>query len=305
VSALKDTPFLWVEAFRCSASLISREAVSGDKGYQWTASYSERIGEFNVVTENVSMSGTLIRSNGAQLVTPEELATYQAPPPQGRWYPLPHSEVYHRVRVTLEDAGFIIERQQLAVSREGSRFFGTVDLQSRLAEGINLAVGIRNSIDKSFPIGFVAGSRVMVCENLAFAGELLVTRKHTKHGSLRFGSDIQEAVMRLDRFKVEESLRIVAMQDVAITDQRAESLIIRAMDKGIIATQDIPRVLTEWRVPAFKEFENRTLWSLFNAFTSALKPKEDANPQRYATLTMRLSSHLVPLEVQQNLSTAV
>lgn len=258
-----------------------------------------------MVAENAQESKTtLMRHCGAELVTPEKLQEFEAPPPQGRWYPLAHNEVYQRVRVTLEDAGFTIERHQLAVSNEGKRFFGTLDLQSKLADGISLAVGIRNSVDKSFPIGFVAGSRVFVCDNLAFTSDILVRRKHTKHGIVRFGSDIQEAVTRLDRFKVEEAIRIVAMQEVDITDQRAESLIVRAMDQGIITTQDIPKVLTEWRVPQYKEFENKTLWSLFNAFTSALKPKEDANPQRYAALTMRLSGHLVPQEVQANLTLA-
>jgi hypothetical protein len=92
----------------------------------------------------------LIRHCGAELVTPEELRAYQAPPPQGRWYPLEHSTVYERVTSTLTDAGFVIESQPLAVSSEGNRFFGTLDLQSKLADGITHAVGIGNSVEKVF-----------------------------------------------------------------------------------------------------------------------------------------------------------
>ncbi len=90
--------------------------------------------------------------------------------------------------------GFTVQREQLTVTKEGKRFFGTLDLVSTLADGVTLSVGIRNSVDKSFPIGFCAGSRVLVCDNLAFHGELLVTRKHTKHGATRFGLDIDHAV---------------------------------------------------------------------------------------------------------------
>jgi hypothetical protein len=86
--------------------------------------------------------------------------------------------------------------------------------------------------------------------------------------------------MRLDRFKEEESVRISAMQETIIGDERAESLIVRALDRNVITSQDIPKVLTEWRTPRHEVFATRNLWSLFNAFTSALKPKEDANPQR-------------------------
>jgi hypothetical protein len=40
-------------------------------------------------------------------------------------------------------------------------------------------VGLRNSHDKSFPIGIAFGSRVFVCDNLAFHGEHVIRRKHT------------------------------------------------------------------------------------------------------------------------------
>ena len=44
---------------------------------------------------------------------------------------------------------------KLAVSADRARFFGTIDLQTPVAAGVSLAVGIRNSTDKSLPIGFV------------------------------------------------------------------------------------------------------------------------------------------------------
>lgn len=237
---------------------------------------------------------TLLRGSGTELVTVEQLATYEAPPPQGRWFPLPHISVYQKAREAMDAFGFTVQREQLTVAKEGKRFFGTLDLVSDLAEGVTLAVGIRNSVDKTFPIGFAAGSRVICCSNLAFHGELLIARKHTKHGALRFANDIDVAVGRLEQFKVEEKKRIEIMRNEHITDMKAESLIVRAMDAGIISSQDIPKVLTEWRVPGYKEFEDRVLYSLFNAFTSAMKPKCEANPQRYASLTMKLSAHLIP-----------
>lgn len=240
--------------------------------------------------------GTLLKGSGTELVTAEGLRGYETPPPQGRWFPIPHYVVYTHARGELHSSGFTVQREQLAVTKQGNRFFGTIDLASNLADGVSLSVGIRNSMDKSFPIGFAAGSRVLVCDNLAFHGDLLVSRKHTKNGIIRFADDIKGAVGRLELFKEEESKRIDVMRNQSVTDMKAESLIVRAMDNGIISSQDIPKVLTEWRVPGFKEFEDRTLWSLFNAFTSAMKPKNEANPQRYSSLTMKLSAHLIPQE---------
>lgn len=40
-------------------------------------------------------------------------------------------------------------------------------------------VGLRNSHDKRFLVGISFGSRVFVCDNLAFTGDHVVKRKHT------------------------------------------------------------------------------------------------------------------------------
>lgn len=239
-------------------------------------------------------SSTLIRSNGAALVTSDELRKFEAPPSQGRWFPMAHSEVFDRVSNTLTDAGFVIRASQLSVSKNGHRFFGTLDLGSLVADGVFLAVGIRNSTDKSFPISFCGGSKVFVCENLSFYADLLISRKHTKNGLTHFSSDISNAVARLDQFKVDEARRIEVMQRTELHEERAESLIVRALDKNIINTQEISKVLSEWRQPSFKDFEARTYWGLMNAFTTVMGKGEGNNPSRYAVRTMKLSAHLLP-----------
>ena len=50
------------------------------------------------------------------------------------------------------------------MSRGDSQFFGTIDLESPIVEGVSLAVGVRNSIDKSLPIAFAAGERIFICD---------------------------------------------------------------------------------------------------------------------------------------------
>ena len=41
-------------------------------------------------------------------------------------------------------------------------------------------LGLRNSHDKTFPTGIVAGASVFVCDNLSFSGEVKFARKHTR-----------------------------------------------------------------------------------------------------------------------------
>ncbi len=240
------------------------------------------------------VSSSLCLHAGARHVSTEELAQVKAPPPEGRWFPLSHGSVLTRVRETLGEAGYLVRREQLGLSRNDARFFGVLDLGTALTSGVSLAVGVRNSTDKSFPLGFCAGSRCFVCDNLAFRAELLVRKKHTRYGEQRFAQAIAEAVTKLSEFKEAEAGRIKAMQHRELTAPVADSLILRAFEKGIVTAPLLPRVIKEWREPTFDDFRDRTYWSLFNAFTAVLGDRAKTNPHQFAVTTMRLSAHLDP-----------
>ena len=234
----------------------------------------------------------LVLHCGAVPVTADELGRFRTPPPEGKWFPVSHASVLGTVKSTLHDAGYEIRNERLGVMRDGSRFFGTLDLATPLATGVSLAVGVRNSVDKSFPLGFVAGSRVFCCDNLAFRSELMVKRKHTLRGEARFAEGIAQAVMSLTQFKEMEQARIRAMVNTDLKSDLADALILRAYEKGIISILDLAHVLKEWRQPSFDEFSDRTVWSLFNAFTTALGQRALKQPQAFAVQTMRLNSLL-------------
>jgi hypothetical protein len=180
------------------------------------------------------------------------------------------------------------------VLRDGSRFFGTLDLKSPISEGISLAVGIRNSVDKSFPLGFCAGSRVFVCDNLAFRSELLVRRKHTIHGERDFVRRIAEAVGSLPSFQEQEAIRIERMKGEELSVDQADALILRGYERAIIGHRELVKVLQQWRNPPFEEFRPRTAWTLLNAFTGAMKDRGGSQPQHFAAQTMRLHAMLDP-----------
>ena len=205
--------------------------------------------------------------------------------------PIKHTTVIDTAVSTLAEAGYTVAKQRLALSSQGSRFFGVLDLSNELTKDgtVTLAVGIRSSYDKSYPLGFCAGSRVFVCDNLAFRADLMVKRKHTVNGAAHFSNDIANSVMNLCSFKEAEATRITTMQEAGITDERAESLMLRAcLAKGIIAQRMLPEVWREWREPGHEAFQPRTAWSLLNAFTSVLRPLQERNPADLARRTMRL-----------------
>ena len=98
------------------------------------------------------VQATLMNHRGAVAVDRQAPALIEAPPPTDTWFPVKHSVVLDRVAETLDGAGFGIEEMQLSVARDNQRFFGTFRLKTKVSDEVSLAVGIRNSTDKSFPI---------------------------------------------------------------------------------------------------------------------------------------------------------
>jgi hypothetical protein len=240
----------------------------------------------------MAASSNLVLHAGASPATLEDLKHFRAPAPEGRWYPVSHARVVETVKATLEEAGYDIKKEAYGVMRNGGRFFGTLDLGTSIASGVTLAVGIRNSVDKSFPLGFCAGNRVFVCDNLAFRSELLVRKKHTLNGERNFVKSIASAVTSLTSFKEAEGERITRFMHTPLGNDLADALILRAYERGVIGAHQLPRVIREWRNPAFEEFVPRTVWSLMNAFTSALRERAVLQPHAFAVQTMQLNGLL-------------
>ena len=230
----------------------------------------------------------LVLHCGARQVERGALALVPTPPATQTWVPVGHETVVATIEQSLRVSGFEVRKSEFGLSRGDARLFATFTLGSVLAAGVSLAVAVRNSMDKSFPMGFAAGSRVFCCDNLALRAELLVRRKHTLHGLDRFTEAIANAVTGLTQFQQAETKRIERMREVEVGDTQAESVMLRAFAAKLVSHRVLPGVLRHWREPAHDEFRPRTVFSLLNAFTSAMGPRAKTNPQVYAASTMRL-----------------
>jgi hypothetical protein len=239
-------------------------------------------------------TSALCLHRGAVRVNEEELARYQPPPATDTWFPVSHRAVYDTTVARLTEAGYRVRSTALGVSQDGHRFFGTLDLDTTLVSGVSLAVGVRNSTDKTFPLGFCAGNRTFVCDNLAFRSELLVRRKHTRFGELRFGNAIAQAVGSLKHFVEVEAERVRRMQHEEVTDDRAHALILKAYLRQLVSYRLLRHAVAQWECPSFEEWGGKTLWRLANAFTWTMADVAKRNPNEYSDRTIRLNAMLSP-----------
>ena len=225
----------------------------------------------------------------------EELQAVPTPAATATHFPIPFARTLDITLSNLRDAGFTPTKQRLALLRN-ERFFATIDLESTLVTGVNMAVAIRSSHDASLAYGFVAGNRTFCCDNLAMSSDLSVhvKRKHTKNGEECFATAMSKTIReRLPQFQQHEAARIEHMQHTPMSDANAESMLLRLyQDEGILSPRNLPVALKEWREPSFHDFDERNVWRLYSAITYAIAPRFQANPQAAAAATIRLGGLL-------------
>lgn len=82
-------------------------------------------------------------------------------------------------------------------------------------------------------------------------------------------------------------------------EKSAHDLIIRAVDCRAITTTQVPSVLKEWREPTYPDFQPRTAWSLFNAFTENYKTLEPSTALHRSQALHGLFDQLVGIPFQE------
>jgi hypothetical protein len=214
------------------------------------------------------MNGQLYLHCGALSASLEDLAAIDTPPPTNTWKPIPHIAIAEILLSEAEHVGFQVTRQSYGLNESGKQMFGVLDF----AAGTNdysYAVGFRNSHDKSWAAGVVAGHRVVVCDNLAFSGEYVEKRKHLvgndfvqmlKDAFAFIPQKLEEMTKNLERLKME-----------GLTDDQARLAIFKAYELGAISSSRIGQVWQEYQQPTFEEFSKPTQYNLLMAFTEIAK----------------------------------
>lgn len=218
------------------------------------------------------VNSTLVAHCGAQKIAREELKDIPVPEGTKTHVPLSHFEIVEALEESLAYRHLTVVKDEYAVSADGMKMFGVMDLNCQFTEG-RFSIGLRNSNDKSMRLALTAGYRVFVCDNMAFSGDFTpLSHKHTRNLALR--DSISIAVDRIHRNFETLETQVRAMTEFGLSDNDAKLFIYRAfLDRAL---KGVPRHLMfevhdYYFNPDYDEFRARNLWSLSNAFTSAFK----------------------------------
>jgi len=115
----------------------------------------------------------------SKIVTEAEVINVPAVPFTDTFHPIHHKDVIGVMKESIRQTGLEIVSSYYTLARDGMQVFAVWDLSEGNSE-MCWSIGIRNSMDKSLALGIVSGTRVFVCSNLAFSGDFVEFRKHTK-----------------------------------------------------------------------------------------------------------------------------
>ena len=225
---------------------------------------------------------TLMLHTGGETISSADLRHLTTPDPTASHVPIPHHAVVDMVRYALGFFRHELLEEHHAVTPDGMNYFGVLSLRSPYGDYTDM-IGLRNSHKKQFPIGIAIGSRVFVCDNLAFHADHVIRRKHTANAKRDLPGLVSEVIEPLYLARQAQAERIGAYKGVALPDALADQAIMAMYRQDVINLTRIADVLSAYEDPPH-DWGDKTPWRMFNAATFALAGKVIENP----TTTRRL-----------------
>src|SRR5688572_29652365 len=95
----------------------------------------------------LSQTGRISRADLQHIPVPEATRTH---------HPIPHHQIVQALVETLGFRHIGVVRDEYAISRDGMRMFGVLDLESGM-HGCRFSIGVRNANDKSMRLALTVG----------------------------------------------------------------------------------------------------------------------------------------------------
>jgi hypothetical protein len=218
------------------------------------------------------MTQELLLHAGGKVASLNDLRAIPLPEETQTYKPVNHYDLatnLAEVSATLL-TGYVLEKSQFGLARDGAQMFG-VHTYRNGSDSLGLSIGFRNSYDKSMSVGIAVGASVFVCDNLALTGDIAIMRKHTTN----VWNDLEEMAItsiyrsRHNFHRIVEDAEV--MQGQHLVDDEAYRMIGYLYGNGVLTPRQIPIVKKEWLQPSHEDFDDRNVWSFYNAVTEALK----------------------------------
>jgi len=215
------------------------------------------------------MTANLMLHTGGRHATYEQVADVITPPATDTFFPVAHVNLIDSVRRFMNEGNWPIAHEEHALSPKNDNYFGLFELDTPDSEYTTI-IGLRNSHSMTFSASLCLGSRVFVCDNLAFSAEVKLARKHTRYIMRDLPNLVARAVGMLSQKRIDQDKRFNAYKQIALNGRDGDHAIVELIRADVLNTHTVRDVIKEFDAPRHPEHltnGERTLWTLFNAVT--------------------------------------
>jgi DNA-binding transcriptional ArsR family regulator len=191
---------------------------------------------------------TLMLHAGAEALDHADLRQLATPEATPTHVPIPHHRLVDVVGLTLGYYGHVVEEEHHGVTPDGMRYFGVLSLRSTYGDYTD-TVGLRNSHDKTFPIGISFGSRVFVCDNLAFIADHVVRRKHTANARRDLPGLVGDLIEPLADQREAQHRAIARYRTTMLSQRAVDHAVLELYGAGVVTVTRIAAVMERWEHP--------------------------------------------------------
>jgi hypothetical protein len=157
-----------------------------------------------------------------EIVTRAELQALPTPEATPTFKSIPHIERVDMLDLVLWQNQIRIEAEQFALRRDGSVLFGVLQLAyGETADG-RAALGLRTANNKTMSIQLCAGLAVIVCDNLAFRGDMIALKRTS---GLNLRVELAGAVLRFQEHLERLAGEVELLKGRMLADIEAKTLI--------------------------------------------------------------------------------
>jgi len=215
---------------------------------------------------------TLILHKGAKACTRDDLDLIPMPEKTATYQPVSHYGLANKLLTISQDimSGFTLSGEKYGIARDGNQLFAVLQFRNT-HEDIGLALGFRNSYDKSMSVGFACGASVFCCDNMALTGDIVVMRKHTKSVWEELEERAISACYRAMQNYRQVVLDAGMFKALPMDTDAGFSHLGRLYGHDLLGPRQMSVAKEQWLKPNHEVFAPRNGWSLYNAVTESLK----------------------------------
>jgi hypothetical protein len=214
-------------------------------------------------------------------VTEKALARIKTPEATKFWKPVPHAMVPKLITEAVINRGWDLigsngQRFQMVATQDGSKLFGVCKIQIpnvETGDDFQLALGFRNSSDKTLGLRMALGTHVTVCSNLMISADIQISRMHLS--GIDPVSMLEELFSRIPEGAKTLSRWMFGLKEIQVTKDEGVGFLADCVERKALSSFDF----MDARASFLSAYRNEnpaiqygnTVWSCVQACTETWK----------------------------------